>query len=216
MKTDLELQKDVQDELKWEPKLRGSEIGVSAHNGIITLTGIVDRYTKKIAAEKAAERVAGVKIIAQEIEVRISKAGKKSDTEIAKAILESFKWNSEIPEDSIKLRVENGWVFIEGEVEWQYQKDLIREAIEPIQSVKGISNYVTIQPKLESSIIKENIRKALLRNAAIEANNIKLEITDKKVILKGTVHSWFEKNEIEKAAWSAPGVEVVEDDLIIS
>ncbi len=216
MKTDLELQKDVQDELKWEPKLYGTEIGVTAKSGIITLTGIVDSYSKKVAAEKATERIAGVKIVAQEIEVRLSTAGKRTDTEIAKAILDAFKWNESIPDDRIKVKVENSWVYLEGEVEWQFQKDIIKNAVEFLQGVKGVSNYISIKPKLNSKIIKENTRKALYRNAAIEAENIVLETIENKVILKGRVHSWYEKNEIEKAAWSAPGVVNVEDDLIVA
>lgn len=216
MKTDHELQSDVQDEIKWEPKLRGAEIGVIASKGVITLTGVVDRYTMKIAAEKAAERVAGVRVIAQEIEVRVTEAAKRSDTDIASAILESFKWNIDIPEETVTIKVENAWVFIDGVVEWQYQKDLIEDAVEPIRGIKGVSNYITIQPKINPGIIQENIRKALQRNAAIEASNVKFEIDDHKVTLKGTVHSWFERNEIEKAAWSAPGVVTVKDDLIVT
>lgn len=217
MKTDVELLKDVQEELKWEPLLNKSEIGVYVKNGVVTLTGFVDTYLKKTTAESAASRVTGVKAVAQKIEVRLSAVGKKTDTEIAKAVLDAFSWNSSIPENKIKVKVENGWVYLDGEVEWQYQKDAARYAIENLLGVRGVSNLLMIKPKnVDVNLVKENIRKALHRNATIEAENIHLETSGNKVILKGSVHSWFEKNEVEKAAWSAPGVINVEDDLVVA
>lgn len=216
MKTNLELQKDVQEELKWEPMLRDAEIGASAKDGIVTLTGIVDSYAKKLAAEKAAKTVMGVKAVAQEIEVKLLPVGKRSDTDIAQAALNALKWHTSVPDEKIKLKVEDGWAKVEGEVDWQFQKDAITKALENLIGVKGVTNFVTIKPRIDAKVVKDNISNAFYRNAAIDSANIKVETTGNKVILKGTVHSWFERKAAEKAAWSAPGVINVEDDLLVT
>ena len=216
MKTNLELQKDVQDELRWEPMLNAAEIGVAAKDGVITLSGTVDSYYKKQAAENAAKRVAGVKAVALDIEVKLPSSNFRNDTDIAKAAVDALKWNTIVPDDKIKLRVENGWVYIEGELDWQFQKSAARKCVEDLTGVRGVSNLITLKPKVSSSSIKENIKKAFQRNANVEADNIRIDTFDNKVVLKGTVHSWFERNEAEKAAWSAPGVLTVEDQLTVA
>jgi osmotically-inducible protein OsmY len=214
MKTNIELQQDVLDELKWNPMLNAAEIGVIVKDGVVTLTGKVDSYTKKIAAEKTTKNVAGVKAVAIDIEVKLG-YDKPDDADIAKAAVNALKWHSSIPEDKVKIEVDNGWVTLEGQVNWPFQKDSAENCIENLTGVRGISNLITIKPKTDK-LIKDNILKAFQRNAALEAAKITVETIGDKVILKGKVHSWSERHEAEKAAWNAPGVVEVEDDLLIA
>ncbi|MBS1688083.1 MAG: BON domain-containing protein [Bacteroidetes bacterium] len=216
MKNDQQLQQDVMDELKWDPILNASEIGVSVKKGIVTLSGYVNSYSKKIAAESAAKRVKGVSAIAEDIEVRLGLDDERNDTEIAEAALDALKWNSNVPNDRIKIKVENGWLILEGEADWQYQKDAAANAVRDITGVKGISNLVMLAPKADVSVIEKNIRRALQRSADIEANNIDIRTVGNKVIIKGKARSWAERSEIERAAWSSPGVTEIEDDLLIT
>jgi len=216
MKDDQQLQQDVMDELKWDPILNASEIGVSVKKGIVTLSGYVNSYSKKIAAESAAKRVKGVSAIAEDIEVRLGLDDERNDTEIAEAALDALKWNSNVPNDRIKIKVENGWVMLEGEADWQYQKDAAANAVRDITGVKGISNLIMLSPKADVSVIEKNIRRALQRSADIEANNIDIRTVGNKVIIKGKARSWAERSEIERAAWSSPGVTEIEDDLLIT
>ncbi len=216
MKTNLELQKDVQDELLWEPRLDSAEIGVIVKDGIVTLTGFIDSHAKKLAAERAAERVAGVKAVVQQLIVKLENSGRRTDADVAKAALHALKWNSSVPDDKLKIRVEDGWIYLEGELDWQYQKDAAASCVENLIGVVGVTNLISIKPGLSTKVIKNNIKDALHRNAAIEADNIRIETTGNKVILKGNAHSWFERKEIEKAAWCAPGVTNVEDDILVS
>jgi len=204
------------DELKWDPILNASEIGVSVKKGIVTLSGYVNSYSKKIAAESAAKRVKGVSAIAEDIEVRLGLDDERNDTEIAEAALDALKWNSNVPNDRIKIKVENGWVMLEGEADWQYQKDAAANAVRDITGVKGISNLIMLSPKADVSVIEKNIRRALQRSADIEANNIDIRTVGNKVIIKGKARSWAERSEIERAAWSSPGVTEIEDDLLIT
>lgn len=216
MKTNLALQKDVQDEIRWEPMLNAAEIGVIAKDGVITLTGTVDSYSKKLAAERAVKRVTGVKAVAEDIEVKLGTSNVRNDSEIAQAALNALKWNTIIPDEHLRLKVENGWVYLEGQLDWQFQKDAARTCVQDLTGVKGISNNITVKPRVNVAIVKENIKKALERNAAIEADGIRVETFNNKVILKGTVHTWKEREEAETAAWSAPGVISVEDELLVA
>lgn len=216
MKNDQQLQQDVMDELKWDPILNASEIGVSVKHGVVTLNGYVNSYSKKIAAENAAKRVKGVSAVAEDIEVRLGLTNERNDTQIAEAALDALKWNSNIPHEQIQIKVENGWITLEGEAEWQYQKDAAANAVRDITGVRGISNLIMLTPKIDATVIEKNIRRALQRSADIEANNIDIKTIGNKVILKGKARSWAERNEIERATWSSPGVTEIEDDLLIT
>lgn len=213
MKTDLEIQKDVIDELKWEPFLNASEIGVSVKHGIVTLSGTVDAYSKKLSAENAAKRIAGVKAVAENIAIKLSDQWRKNDTEIAEAAYNAIKWHSAVQEDKIKIKVENGLVTLEGNVEWEYQRIAARKAIENLVGVKGVFNKINISPALSPADIKKKISFAFQRNASIDADRIVVESDGNKIILKGKVRSWAEKKDAENAAWMAPGISSVESKL---
>jgi osmotically-inducible protein OsmY len=216
MKTDQELQTDVMDELKWDPVLTASEIGVSVKNSVVTLSGFVNSYSKKIAAENAAKRVKGVKAVAENIEVRIGTDGQRNDTQIAEAAVNAIKWNTQVPDERIKIKVESGWVTLEGNIDWQFQKEAALNAVKDLTGVKGVTNLITVAPSaIDLSLVEKNIRRALQRNADVEANNIQIKAVGSKVILKGETRSWAEKQEVERAVWSSPGVIEVEDDLLI-
>lgn len=215
MKTDLELQKNIMEELKWQPFLKSSDIGISVNNGIVTLNGFVDSYSKKRLAESVVLRMKGVKAVAEEIIVRFDTDIKNSDTEIADAAISSLKSNSLIPQDKIKITVEDGWITTKGEVEWLFEKEAIRPALENILGVKGVSNLVTVYPKVTVNVneIKKKISAAFHRSATIDSNNIVVEIIANKIIISGIVQSYAEKLDAEHAAWNAPGVTFVENNL---
>jgi osmotically-inducible protein OsmY len=215
MKTDHQLQEDVMDELKWDPKINSSEIAVIVKNGIITVRGIVDSYTKKLAVENAVKRVKDVKCIVEEVTVRLSANAKRTDAEIAEAAVSALQWNSSVPDHKIKVSVENGWVNLEGEADWQYQKDAAGLAIDSITGVKGVTNQVCIKPSVNIPVVRDTIKKALERSADIAADRIVIETHGNKVTLRGRARSWNERNEVERAAWCAPGVTEVEDELVI-
>ena len=215
MKTDHEILRDIQDELKWDPYLSSSEIGISVKDGIVTLTGVVDAYWKKVAAENAVKRVSGVTAVVQKIEVRLSESGKRKDTDIAEAIQSAFKWSVLIPKDKIKIKVENGWVTLEGDVEWEYQKNAARKAVEKLAGVVGVTNNIRVTPKAAPSEIREKIKTAFLRNASLDSDRINISVDGSTVRLSGKVRSWAEKKEAERQAWLAPGVTKVENDIEI-
>jgi osmotically-inducible protein OsmY len=215
MKTDLEIQKNVMEELKWEPFLKASEIGVAVKNGVVTLNGTVDSYSKKISAEKAAKRVLGVKAVAEDIEVKLGIESKKNDTEIAETILKTLKWHSAIAENKIKIKVENGWVSLDGEAEWEFQKNAAKTAIEGLSGVLGIFNNIKIKPTIVATDIKQKINAAFLRSATIDSEKVMVNVIGSKVILSGKVKSYSEKKEAENAAWFAPGVSQVDSQIEI-
>lgn len=215
MRTDAQIQTDVMAELKWEPILNASEIGVAVKNGIVTLSGTVITYSKKLAAERAAKRVSGVKAVAIDINVALSSSGKRSDTEIAQAVVNALKWNTQLPNEKIKAKVEDGWVTLEGNVEWEFQKIAARHSVENLYGVKGIINNISLSPKIKPTEIKQKISSALLRNASIDAEKIEVESIGNTVILTGTVRSWAEKKDAEDAACAAPGVITVDNRLEI-
>lgn len=215
MRTDLELQKDVIEELKWESSIKASDIGVSVTNGVVTLSGHVDSFTKKKAAEKAALRVAGVSAVAEDIVVRIGATDKKSDTEVAQAIITAIRWNNIIDENKIKVKVESGWVTLEGEVEWSFEKNAIEHTVENLIGVRGVSNLITISSKLKTNDIKQKITAAFHRSATLDANNIIVDSIGNTVILRGVVRSYAEKQDALRVAWNAPGVTKVDNKLIV-
>lgn len=213
MKTDIEIQKDVMDELKWEPSITAPEIGVAVKNGIVTLSGTVDSYLKKLAAEAAAKRVAGVKAVAEDIEIKLTGTLKRNDTEIAQTVLNTLRWNSAVDETKIQAKVEDGWVTLEGEVEWEYQKEQARKVVENLNGVRGITIMLKITPKVALKDVKQKIHAALHRSATVDANRVNIEVAGNKVVLTGRVRSMAEKKDAEDAAWAAPGVTLVENKI---
>ena len=215
MKSNEVLQKDVQDAIKWEPLLNAAEIGVTAKDGVITLTGIVDSYVKKSEAEDAAKNVAGVKAVVEKIIVQFGTMGKKADNEIATEVLNAYKWNWEVPSDKVKVKVEDGWVTLEGELNWNYQKDAAKKSISNLPGVKGVSNIITIKAETHNAIEKLDIEHALERNWSTNGQDIEVTVSGHNVILKGIVDSWYQKDAAGRIAWNAPGVWTVENALVI-
>ena len=213
MKTDNELQKNVMEELKWQPSVKSSDIGVAVTNGIVTLSGTVDNFAEKKAAEKAAQKVAGVRAVVEEIKVNLPSSHKKTDIEIAEAAVNALKWDTLVPDNRIRVKVENAWLTMEGEVDWQFQKNAVKHAVEHIVGIKGISNLVHITPRVDTADLKKDILHAFERNATIDANRIKVDNIGNKVTLSGTVSSYAEKREAEHTAWNAPGVANVVNEL---
>ena len=213
IRKDEQIQQDVLAELKWDARVQPNEIGVSVKDGIVTLTGWVDSFLKKWSAEEAALRVRGVKAVANDIEVRLST--QQIDPDIANAVLHALEWDAGVLLDKIQVAVSKGWVTLKGEVEWQYQRDTAEKAVRRIKGVKGVSNLIMLKPHVEPSNLKKKIQEAFKRNAELDANRIAIEADGSKVILKGTVRSWIEREEAERVAWSAPGVTQVEDRIVV-
>jgi osmotically-inducible protein OsmY len=217
IKTDSQLQRDVIDELKWDPTVGAAEIGVASKDGVITLSGQVDSYAKKYAAERAAERVAGVKAIAEDLKVKVPSSFQRSDTDIAHAVVSALSWDIEVPDDRIKSKVENGWIWLEGDVEWQYQKTAAERAVRYLTGVHGVTNLITVKPKRVSPFeVGNKIKDALRRSPEMDANRITVQAAGGEVTLKGTVRSFAERVDAERAAWAAPGVTKVRDEILIS
>jgi osmotically-inducible protein OsmY len=216
MKTNEELQNDVQNAIKWEPLLHAAEIGVSVKDGIVTLSGNVDSYSKKTEAENAAKNVSEVKVVVENIEVKFNSTwAKKDDNDVAKEIVNALKWNWEIPQDTVKVRVENGWVTLEGTVEWHYQRDAATNAVKKLMGVTGVSNDIMIKSDAKNAVEKKGIEAALKRNWSISEEDIDVDVSDHKVRLTGTVDSWYQKDEAGRIAWNAPGVWTVDNQLVI-
>lgn len=216
MKTDSQLQKDVVDELSWAPDIEHGHIGVAARGGVITLSGHVPNYAMKLAAERTARRVRGVKAVAQEIEVRFASDPKTSDEEIAKRVVDLFAWNVSIPDDKIQVKVEKGFVTLTGEVEWNYQKQAAYRAAGQIGGVRGVMNYLTVRQRPTAHDVREKIIAALRRSAEVDANAIDVRVDGSTVKLAGAVHGWNERRIAESAAWAAPGVLSVEDNIVLA
>lgn len=215
MKTATMVQRDVQDELQFEPDLSAAELGVAVTDGVVTLTGRVDSYAEKLAAERAAKRVAGVRGVANELEVALPSRQQRDDVDIARAALDAIRWHVSVPEDRIKLVVDRGWVTLEGEADWQFQKRAAENAVRYLTGVKGINNLITLRPRASASQIKDKIEAALTRRAELEARGVRVEVTNGRVLLTGAVHSLPERDEAEDAAWAAPGVTSVENRIEI-
>jgi osmotically-inducible protein OsmY len=215
-RTDADIQADVLAELKWDSRVKPNEIGVVVKNGIVTLTGTVDSYLKKMAAESAALRVPGVKAVANDIEVRLLPSSERTDADIAAAVVNALKWDAFVPADQIEVTVSKGWVTLNGEVEFQFQRRDAERAVQRLTGVKGVTNLITVRPHISPSDLKQNIEKALVRNAETDARHITVDVQGSKVILSGTVRSYAEKKAAEDAAWSAPGVSEVDNRITIS
>lgn len=215
-KSDGQLQRDVLDELAWEPSVNHAEIGVSVIDGVVTMSGFVSSYAEKIAAEKVARRVAGVRAIAEEIKVRFASDSKTADTEIAKRIADILAWDALVPDDKITIKVEHGWVTLGGIVDWHYQVDAARKAAGKISGVTGISNLVTVRQQPVATDIRDRILDAFKRQANLDAGGISVRAEGGEIVLAGRVKAWHERGIAERAAWSAPGVTRVEDNLTVA
>jgi osmotically-inducible protein OsmY len=217
VKTDIQLQKDVIDELKWQPKTRDAEIGVAAKDGVVTITGTVSSYVQKFEATRLVERVNGVRAVADDLQVKLPSTSVRSDTDIAHSAVTALKWNIEVPDTRITTRVQDGWITLHGDVDWRYQKTAVEATVQYLTGVKGVNNLIAVkQPAVSPDVVKQQIADALKRSATVDAARVIVE--SKKngtVVLRGTVRSWTERNDAERAAWATPGVAMVEDELAV-
>jgi osmotically-inducible protein OsmY len=215
MKSDSELQRDVLVELNWLPNIDAGHIGVAAEAGVVTLTGQVDHYSEKVSAEDAAKAVYGVKGIANDIQVTLPDSDSRTDKDIAQAVLSALQWDYEVPADRINVTVKQGSVTLEGSADWQYQKDAAARVVRYLNGVKTVANLINIKPRVRSADIAKQIEDAFRRKAALDARRIDVNANDGNVTLQGSVSSWSERDEAVEAAWAAPGVVSVKDDLSI-
>lgn len=215
MKSNEDLQRDVQNAIKWEPLLHAAEIGVTAIDGVVTLTGTVDSYAKKYEAEEAAKKVYGLKALVEKIEIKFSSTWKKDDTEIATEILNVLKSEWEIPNDDIIVKVENGWVRLDGEVQWNYQREAAKKVLKQLSGVLGVTNDIKLSAETHDAIEKKDIQDALTRNWSISEQDIDVKVLGNKVTLNGTVDSYYQRDEAGRIAWNAPGVISVDNELVV-
>lgn len=215
-KTDTQLQSDVIDELRFDPSVGIAEIGVAAKDGVVTLTGKVDSYARKYAAARAAERVACVRAVADDLTVAVLSSLALTDTEIAHMATSALKWDVEVPDEHIIVRVEKGWVWLDGEVQWRYQLLAAERAVRNLAGVLGVTNLLRVKKLASPTDVKERIESALKRHAEVDSKRINVKVVDGRVTLTGNVRSWTERGDVESAAWSAPGVSSVDDQLLLS
>jgi osmotically-inducible protein OsmY len=215
MKSDAELQRDVMNELTWEPSINAENIGVAAKDGVVTLNGSFDSFAEKWAAERAAKRVAGVKAFAENIEVRLPSYSRRTDADIAHTVANVLEWNVDVPHEQIKIMVQDGWVTLSGEVEWLYEKNAAYDAVRSLTGVRAVTNQIVVKPRMVSSEVKTRIQEAFQRNAGLDAQKIKVQTRDGQVVLTGTVRSWAEREEAERAACAAPSVCEVLNELAV-
>lgn len=213
MKTDAQLKKDISDELDWEPAVNATHIGVSVDRGVVTLTGHIDTYAEKAAIERAVQRVQGVQAIALELDVKLAPNHQRSDTELAQTLQSALQAQALVPASRISLKVEHGWVTLSGEVDWDYQRSNAERTVHQSMGVVGVSNRITLKPRTIPTDVSNRIKDALARQAEREARGIEVSIAGSTATLRGAVHSWAERNAAQGAAWSAPGVTLVVNDL---
>ena len=214
--SDRQLQRHVQDELRWQPSVDAAEIGVAAKDGIVTLTGNVKNFFEKWEAEAAAKRIRGVKALANDIEVRLQSDARRNDTDVARAAAEALAWNASVPPDRVKVTVSDGMVCLEGELDWQFQRTAADNAVRYLFGVKGVTNQIVLKPRVTATEIKTGIEDAFRRNAVVDAERIQVATDGTHVTLSGSVSSWLERFEAESAAWAAPGVSSVDDRLRVA
>jgi len=215
MKSDTQLRGDVMEQLAFEPSINATAIGVAVKDGVVTLSGTVDTFAQKRTTEFCAERVSGVRAIADDLEVKLPHALARTDTDIARTAASALDWDVEVP-DGVKVRVENGWIFLDGTVQWQYQKSAAERAVRYLNGVRGVTNMLNLkQPKVSEADVTTKIRAALRRTADQESDRITVETIDGRVTLGGKVRSWAEREDAERAAWSAAGVKDVIDRIAI-
>lgn len=215
MKSDTQLRTDVLAELDWDPAIKAGTIGVTAKEGVVTLTGHLGSHAEKLAAERAAQRVRGVKALAVEITVKLPAGDERTDADIARAVEHALEWNVLVPNGKIKPMVEAGWVTLNGEVEWEYQGSAAENAVRRLMGVTGVSNLVKISPRVHAAEVEKKLREALARQAQRESDRIQISVDGSKVALRGSVHSFAESYAVQNAAWSVPGVTSVENDLVV-
>lgn len=214
-RSDADIQRDVIAELKWDPSLKEEHIAVAVRDGVVTLAGFADSYADKWRAERVASGVKGVRAVANDIEVKLASGSERPDPEIARAALEALKWNVSVPDDRIKLRVEKGWVTLEGDVDAYYQREAAERTVRYLTGVKGVSNFITVRARPAPTDVKQKIRDALQRGAELDAERITVEVERNKAVLRGTVRSYAEFRDAERAARNAPGITEVENRLTI-
>jgi osmotically-inducible protein OsmY len=215
MRSDAQLRSDIVAELSWDPAITATNVGVIVKDGVVTLTGHPSSYAEKYAIERAAQRVKGVKALAIEMPVKLASDYTRTDADIAMAAERAIEWNVLVPDDKIHPMVENGWVTLNGEVEWDYQRRAAEAAVRDLLGVTGVTNRVVVKPKFTAADVEKTIREALERQADREAERIKIEVNGAHVTLSGKVHSWAERKAAQGAAWSAPGVANVINNLLV-
>jgi len=215
MKNNSELQTDVQNAIKWEPLLNAAEIGVTAKDGVVSLTGVVDSYAKKMEAEDAAKKVIGVKALVEKIEVKFPSSWTKTNAEIANEVLSALKSNWSVPQDKVTIKVEDGWVTLDGELPWNYQKEAAKNVVKYLTGVKGVTNNIKIKSEIHDKIEQIDVENAIERSWSIDDNDINVKVSGTTVTLTGTVDSWYQKEEAGRIAWNTPGIWHVQNDLTV-
>ena len=215
MKSNSELQTDVQNAIKWEPLLNAAEIGVTAKDGVVSLTGVVDSYSKKMEAENAAKKVIGVKALVEKIEVKFPSSWTKTSSEVANEVLSALKSNWIVPKDKVTVKVEDGWVTLEGELPWNFQKEAAKNAINYLSGVKGVTNNIKIKSESQDAIEQKDVENAIARSWSVDDNDIQVKVLGTTVTLSGKVTSWYQKDEAGRIAWNTPGIWHVKNDLVV-
>ena len=215
MKTNQELQTDVQNAIRWEPLLHAAEIGVTAKDGVVSLSGVVDSYAKKMEAENAAKKVIGVKALVEKIEVHFPSAWTKTNAEIANEALTALNSNWSVLKDKVTVKVENGWVTLEGELPWNYQKEAAKSAVHYLTGVKGVTNNIKIKSESHDAIEQKDVEHAIGRSWSVDDSDIHVAVSGTTVTLSGTVDSWYQKDEAGRIAWNTPGIWHVKNELVV-
>lgn len=216
-RTDAQIQADVLEELRWDSRVQPNEIGVTANDGIVSLTGWVDGYSKKWAGERAAHRVRGVRAVVNDLEVRLPVAAERTDPDLAAAAGQALEWDAFVPMQRIDITVSKGWLSLQGEVEWQYQKRAAERAVRRLSGVRGVTNLITVRPRYQPAPedLRRRVTDALVRSAETDARRLEIQVDADRVVLMGTVRAWAEKDEAERIAWSAPGVTAVDNRITV-